>query len=664
MPFPVQSTFHSGFQQATKLLSCCIASTIIMAYGESPTEDKSSIVIDGPEAYYPGVIAGGFKANDAYVDGHFSITAPVWSTLGADATLSGDYVFIEPYISWGEQGEVASSLGLGWRHLFGTQSVKVLTEHDDHQAGLLEEGLIVGANVFVDLLDTHFDNRFWQLGIGVEASTRYLELHGNYYIPLSDRQLAEEIHRSTFLGTATKVSYDEPFGQGHTIQQDATFTKYSFTLEQLFRRYEDGMEGWDAEMALLIPWLDRWLDVQVIGGYYSFDNQPFGPQAGSTGKVEGWKAGVEVRPVPAIVLTGMWYEDDKLTGSDWIVGMNLELPFEAGDLGDGKGFWGRIGDAFRPRRRHLIERIAEPVRRQNVAVKLGESVEEVTSERHVVTKVVSQTEKRIVLANTVVFVDNVNGTAGNPGTYERPLNTVQGGENQSGTLFGNSGIVFVQGGGASYAEDVLVSQSTAFYGSGRGYPTLGGLAFHGRNMITPVMTPSGTGFSATGVGALTVSGFTINGGAAVGIFASGVGAVQVVGNTFVNQTTNAINLFWPAGTSGSAYVAENVINSVGAGIVIAADPGASATARVISNTVSFAGTGITLNGNGSLRAIVEGNNILNITNDGILVNGGAAQINGRVNNVIQGVGGKRYTGGATGQFIINNTIVNSFPAFP
>jgi hypothetical protein len=360
----------------------------------------------------------------------------------------------------------------------------------------------------------------------------------------------------------------------------------------------------------------------------------------------------------------MWYDDDKLTGSDWIVGMNLELPFELGDLGDGKGFWGRIGDAFRPRRRHLVERMAEPVKRQNVAIKTGESIEEVKSERHVVTKVVSQTERRIVLASTVVFVDNVNGAPGNPGTYEAPLKTIQGGENQSGALFGNSGIVFVQGGGAAYAEDVTASQSTAFYGSGRGFPALGGLAFHGRNIITPVVTPTGTAFSATSIGSLSVNGFTINGGAAVGIFTSGVGYVQVVGNTFNNQTTNSVNLFWPAGTSGSAFVPENVITGSGSGIVIAADPGASASAVISGNSVSSVGTGMTLNGNGSLTTVIEGNTILNTTNEGINVNGAGTQINGRVSNTIQGNGGDRYSGGATGQFIINHTIVNSLPAFP
>ena len=47
----------------------------------------------------------------------------------------------------------------------------------------------------------------------------------------------------------------------------------------------------------------------------------------------------------------------------------MVMPFEMGDLGDGKGMWGRIRDALAPRRRHLVERMAEPVHRQNAAIR-------------------------------------------------------------------------------------------------------------------------------------------------------------------------------------------------------------------------------------------------------------------------------------------------------
>ena len=265
----------------------------------------------------------------------------------------------------------------------------------------------------MDLLDTEADNRFWQLGFGLEVATRYIELRGNYYLPLSDRQLAERrvfnesrtsSRTTTRPVTQTSAPYDD--GQGFLVQDQttslvATTTTTTTVIRHIFERFEEGMEGWDAEIALLVPGLDKYCDVKLIGGYFHLDNSPFGPQKGGTGNVEGWKAGVEIRPVPAVALTGMWYEDERFLGSDWMFGARMEIPFEMGDLGDGKGMWGRIREAFTPRRRHLVERMAEPVHRQNAAIhiantnKQSSKVSKQSTSSN--TQVVSQTKNKIVL---------------------------------------------------------------------------------------------------------------------------------------------------------------------------------------------------------------------------------------------------------------------------
>jgi hypothetical protein len=525
------------------LLKCVILFVVLTACGAvqpAPPADplpKGAMTVHDTWSV-PGIFGGGVKASNAYVDGSFFLTVPIYSSIGQDGRLAGDVIFIEPYTSWGEEGEVAMSLGVGWRHLFSDQSVSAVTKHDGHQAGFFEEGAFIGANVFVDMLDTQFDNRFWQLGFGVEAGTRYVEMRANYYVPLSGRELAEEIRtRERFASQRRsirqEVTYDEPFATGHTIAQDATFRTLettvtrTTTVDRITRLFEEGMEGFDVELGLLMPGLDRWMDVKVIGGYYSFDNQPFGPQTGGTGRVKGWKAGLEARPVPAVVLNGTWYEDDRLTGSDWTAGVRLEIPFEAGDLGDGKGLWDRVGDAFRPRRRHLVERMAEPVRRQNAAIKTSHSVEQEskqTTDVKVVTKVVSQSKQRIVLADTVVFVDNAIGKATNPGTYEAPVDTITNGENLGNLAFGNSAVVFVQGQPKSYTESVTISQGARLFGSGS-FPALGGKVFHGRTNLMP--TVSG-GFYAQNVpSTVQVTGFTIRDGlvgtpdSAVGVSSEG-----------------------------------------------------------------------------------------------------------------------------------------------
>ena len=127
------------------------------------------------------MIGAGVKTTDEYTEGNGFLVLPVFSTLGHGGILGGDVIFLEPYSSWGEGGEVAASLGIGWRHLFNSQSVTAITRPDGHQAGFFEEGGYIGANVFVDMLDTQFDNQFWQLGVGIEAGTRYIEARANYY---------------------------------------------------------------------------------------------------------------------------------------------------------------------------------------------------------------------------------------------------------------------------------------------------------------------------------------------------------------------------------------------------------------------------------------------------------------------------------------------------
>lgn len=490
---------------STGLTAVCV-STGLLAGPVSPVATKNPKAVTIEDTWgLPGILGGGVKTTDEYTEGNVFLVLPVYSTIGRDGLLNGDVLFIEPYSSWGEQGEVAASLGLGWRHLFTTQSVTAITRHDGHQAGFMEEGVFIGANVFIDMLDTQFDNQFWQLGVGIEAGTRYLEARANYYIPLSDRELAFERRTTqTFTNSSTSTSQritplNNPYATGNTIAQDANFTTLATTttttttIEQLFRLYEEGMEGWDVEVALLVPGIDRYMDVKLIGGYYSFDNQPFGPQTGGTGNVEGWKAGVEVRPVPAVALTATWYEDERFVGSDWLYGLRLEVPFEMGDLGDGKGFWDRVGDSFRPRRRHLAERLVEPVRRQNEAVKIGNSSEtetETSTSTARVTRVVSSGPRHLVLVDDVIFVNN-DGPTGNgiqtgndvtgTGTAEQPFETIQMG---SGVAQGNSNTtarvwnVYTQGTPAGYLGNVVATTgSVNFIGSGRLIPGVGGTSF-------------------------------------------------------------------------------------------------------------------------------------------------------------------------------------------
>ncbi|WP_038169201.1 inverse autotransporter beta-barrel domain-containing protein [Verrucomicrobium sp. BvORR106] len=567
---------------------------------------------------YLGTITGGVKTSDAYTEGNFSIVAPVYSTLGADTTLSGDVLYLEPYTSWGEGGEVAASLGLGWRHLFGSQPVSALTRKDTPQAGFLDEGFFVGANLFIDMLDTEANNQFWQLGVGVEFGTRYLEVRGNYYIPLSDKQLAEqtrtrEVLRNSSSRDATSITgVDDPYATGHSVLQDVSYrtlrttTTTTTTIERLFSRYEEGMEGWDAEVALLVPGLDNYFDLRLIGGYYSFDNQPFGPQTGGTGNVEGWKAGVEVRPVPAVILTGTWYEDARLTGSDWTAGVQLQLPFEAGDLGDGKGFWGRIGDAFKPRRRHLAERLAEPVRRQNAAIKVANTVDvdtKASTSVKKVTKVVSQGPGKVVLADDIVFVNNGEAVGngiqegsssqeGADGTAEKPFNNISDGATLAGDKSSSTSSlwsVYTQGGtGASYSDQVYVGVgSTRFISSFTPIQGLAGKQFGG-DTARPIMEG---GINAANVNTLVVTGYEIRDGYDLGdgyhtgVNTEGVQNVTITDNVFADISTWGVSVM-TFQEFNNVVIQDNRFTASGGGLSLVAYEGQT-DALLLNNQVDL-----------------------------------------------------------------------------
>lgn len=630
MPHKERITFRLG--QSLALLATVVITSSAFAGSEVKSPDPKAATLEQVHPMYLGSLNTGIKGNDAYVDGNFSLVAPVWSTLGADSTLSGGMLFLEPYISWGEGGEVATSLGLGYRYLFGDQPLTALTKHDGHQAGFFEEGISIGGSLFIDMLDTEANNQFWQLGVGLEVATRYLEVSGNYYIPLSDKELAEETRTTETFSTSTTTNrqsvtpVNSPYAQGNSIAQDAIFTTTATTttrtttIERLFQRFEEGMEGWDAQLAVLVPWVDRYMDVKVIAGYYSFDNQPFGPQEGGTGNVEGWKAGLEVRPVPALVFTGTWYEDERLTGGDWTVGMQMQIPFEVGDLGDGKGFWGRIKDSFKPRRRHLIERLAEPVHRQNAAVKVANSVKsEAKSSTKVQrkTRVVSSSTQQLVLADDVVFVNNgdpVNGiqagSVAGTGSAEQPVDTIQAGSTLAQTNSNTTGRVwnvYTQGTVAGYNGDVIAEDGNVnFIGSGS--------AISGTNGVTFGSGPAPSlvgGVVARGIGTFGITAYTIlggiNSGTGDGIRAVNVDNVTILSNTVIGAGNESIVVRNENSHISNAVIANNsTLGGTTNGIRLRTESTSTLTATLTNNTVEFTGTS-------GIRAHSLGTSTLNLT---------------------------------------------------
>lgn len=337
-----------------------------------------------------GTLRSGIEFAGETVDGDFSALVPLHSSLGRSGTLGGSLLFAEPYGEWVEQGSMQAGIGLGFRHLFNKQPLSALQSLGP--AGFLDEGVYFGANVFLDMADTRYDQRFWQLGIGAEVGSRYLDLRGRYHVPLDDGEQSRLRSVTTY-----QQNYEG------SLQGGTRFVASSrVTVDSLFTFLTEGLEGWDAEASVLVPGLDRWVDLRLIGGYASFHSPTFDYIDYDT-----WKAGIEFRPVPAVVLSGMWFENERIVGDNWLFGISLELPFETADIGDGKGgFWGHIKDAFKSRRRHLAERMTEPARRHSLPMQLGTGLESLK------TKVKYQTRAAIILPDgRVVTVLNNSGSA-------------------------------------------------------------------------------------------------------------------------------------------------------------------------------------------------------------------------------------------------------------
>jgi hypothetical protein len=366
------------------------------------------------------------NTNEHVTEGSAFLVQPLWDDVGQHGTMGGSLFFAEPYFTWGEEGELSGSLGLGFRHLFSNEPVG----GGNHVASLLSEGLFVGANVFADYKHTQADANLWQLGIGVEAGVRYLEVRANYYLPLRDGDTVGNFDATEFTPT--------------TVGGSPALRATTRTIDII----EEPMEGWDAELALLIPGLDKYFDVRLIGGYYSFETNASGNALAYSGDVEGWKAGVEVRPIPAVVLSGMWYEDENLVKDNWMVSVRLEIPL-------GKP----ASESFIPRRRHLQERLLEPVHRQNAAIQTGVSFEPSGAKR--TTTITSAQQAQI-------FLNGLNASSGGSsssssyvaeGTLVVPSSSpssgamiitggsvVTGGAGGTGGSGGNAGFLFGSGG--------------------------------------------------------------------------------------------------------------------------------------------------------------------------------------------------------------------------
>jgi len=481
---------------------------------------------------------------DESFEGGGAILAPLYNTHN---TL----VYLYPRFGALDAGRQNYSIGLGARHL------------------LPNDYGVIGANIFYDHADYRGLPGFSQVGGGLEYLGNWVDGRFNAYLSTSD---AKRIDRqrvrntSTTTSTRSQSTFSDLYATDNRIAQDSVFqrrtTTTTITEHHTFDRFIAGMDGLDLEIGVRAPEFWQPLQLRLYAGLYHYDN-PYGSN------LSGFKSRAEARLWERLYLDLAYYEDDALVGGNFQVGVRVSIPLE-------RRGWQAPPPAANTREQ-LHRRMVEPVVRHH-RVQLADSgyIENTDLFKREVdrqTKTSSRRQTHTIL-DDVFFANNGDATnngiqesPGSDGTAQRPFNNIQDAVDAAATFWlnsGNTGNVYVQGGGSIYTEDVDISGSMNILSSATIITGLGGKTFGTGDrptldggFATPALNLTGQSLE------LSITGFEIiNGYAGSNVFAFGNGI-------FVSQYDEVI-------------IDDNIFDTNFAGVEIA-NP-ADASAYITNNT--------------------------------------------------------------------------------
>ncbi|OGV66950.1 MAG: hypothetical protein A3K19_03560 [Lentisphaerae bacterium RIFOXYB12_FULL_65_16] len=307
-----------------------------------------------------GGITFGTLGGDHYIEGSTDVFIPFW----LDET---QLIFLDPRCMLDDNDEQETNIGLGYRF------------------GFPDMNLILGANAFYDSRWTESDNQFDQIGVGGEILQEWFDARFNYYWP-------EDNEKS--VGGAP-VGWGDGSASGHGI------------VQQGYGNVEAPREGWDGELGFKVPFICKWLDLRVYGGYYWFDSE-----LSDGDELDGFRGRLEARILPGVILDAEVYEDDDLIGSDWLVGCRVRVPFDLGSVFEGKNPFAGTMEQFKgPQPTPFTARMTEMVMRDRYL--------------HMETGVSDSPTSTQTVLDDVAFVDLDGGDDDNPGTAEAPFRTIE-----------------------------------------------------------------------------------------------------------------------------------------------------------------------------------------------------------------------------------------------
>ena len=526
----------SGWQKS--LASILVFTLVFLFPTPTPQAQDTAEVSEPQNFHYPALIRPGLRGGTGETWGSLEYFLPLYQHPRALPFLNYRGTMIDV-------GASEHNFGGGYRHLFG------------------EDFLITGANLYWDSRHSVHGNRFNQLGVGVEALTKWIDLRSNFYLTLSDEELVSSSSSFRFASTSiNRVS-------AQTIEEPLT--------------------GFDYEAGVLVPVISRFIETRAYAGGFFYDSD--------LGKnLYGFRGRIDIYPSPLFTVQ-LQVKNDNQSGTDFFVGGYISIPFELGNLvqlknpfQDFKKFFKLGGGA-----RSMQERMTEPVFRDFDIVTLD----------HV-------EDKEEVVVPNVIYVDNRNDAdAAESGTLEHPHNTLL--EGFGNPRYGPGATIYVRAGdltSVGYEDSYTLTSNTVLWGQGfEMFPGIGGGAFPkidcmgadpcvamgvNTELMGFIIDPGVNGVGATNVSGVSIHHNTITGHTMNGIIISNTdGGVHtgfsIFGNTITGNGTNGIYVYNTGGSTTSGFTARgNTItgNSYNGIYTYNGDSSTMSDFRFMGNTIS------------------------------------------------------------------------------
>lgn len=459
-----------------------------------------------------------------------------WGVLGRGSHLAGPtfgrntsitpfeampYILTDEHFLFGSargfvtnRSQVGGNVGAGYRRLF-----------DDWNAW-------TGASVWFDA-DRSTGKLYQQVGLSFEGLIQQFEFRSNVYLPVTSAQTV-----SSASSTPVIVGNQLLFSQAANVG--------------------NALRGVDAEVGYSLPVLERHVVRGFVGGYH-FD--------GNSTTVNGFKARVEAVINNTVTAQAM-YTNDKLFGSNIMVGVSMQFPF--GSNHPTSNWTRNTPSPFR-----FVER------NYNVIVDqaAGTTGDQVATD--------PATGKPYVVEFVNAPVATPSSTTGPAdGTAAHPFSTVAAAQAAGGN------VIIVEQGSVLH-ESIVLTSGQHLFGQGNytaTLPTAGGSVQIPNLMqaagVMPIIQNS-SGSAITLASNSEVAGFNITGSTGNGITGTGVSGVSVHDMVFSSIGGDAIHL---TNATGAVNISNTQINSAtGNGIVVSGG----------NPILIFNGAGSTITANGS-----------------------------------------------------------------